>query len=174
MSVFTSYPHPLCKAKKTTGFTIVELLIVIVVIAILAAISIVAYNGIQNRAYDTTVQSDLTNFAKAMEIVKINNNDTYPDGSEFSKSMGFTFTREAYMGDDQGSTLRYCRNAGTNNYIMYARSKSGNYFKYQNTSGVSAAGPASGWAVCYFVIGEWSMNPSANGFTPYGWSNWVN
>ena len=32
------------------GFTIVELLIVIVVIAILAAITIVAYNGIQNQA----------------------------------------------------------------------------------------------------------------------------
>ena len=37
------------------GFTIVELLIVIVVIAILAAITIVAYTGIQNRAYDTAV-----------------------------------------------------------------------------------------------------------------------
>ena len=36
--------------KDTKGFTIVELLIVIVVIAILAAISIVAYTGIQNRA----------------------------------------------------------------------------------------------------------------------------
>jgi prepilin-type N-terminal cleavage/methylation domain-containing protein len=32
------------------GFTIVELLIVVIVIAILAAITIVAYNGITNRA----------------------------------------------------------------------------------------------------------------------------
>lgn len=38
------------KQLKSRGFTIVELLIVIVVIAILAAITIVAYNGIQNRA----------------------------------------------------------------------------------------------------------------------------
>lgn len=36
--------------KDKSGFTIVELLIVVVVIAILAAITIVAYNGIQNRA----------------------------------------------------------------------------------------------------------------------------
>ncbi len=38
------------KQTKSRGFTIVELLIVIVIIAILAAITIVAYNGIQNRA----------------------------------------------------------------------------------------------------------------------------
>lgn len=41
---------------KQSGFTIVELLIVIVVIGILAAITIVAYNGIQNRAKTTTGQ----------------------------------------------------------------------------------------------------------------------
>ncbi len=35
---------------SSQGFTIVELLIVIVIIAILAAITIVAYNGIQSRA----------------------------------------------------------------------------------------------------------------------------
>ena len=39
------------------GFTIVELLIVIVVIAILAAISIVAYTGIQSRAKTSANQS---------------------------------------------------------------------------------------------------------------------
>lgn len=41
----------------TSGFTIVELLIVIVIIAILAAISIVAYTGIQQRASNAAIAS---------------------------------------------------------------------------------------------------------------------
>ena len=43
--------------KLTRGFTIVELLIVIVIIAILSAITIVAYNGIQARAKTTSIVS---------------------------------------------------------------------------------------------------------------------
>lgn len=47
-----------------SGFTIVELLVVIVVIAILAAIVIVAYNGVSNRARTSTVISDLSAVAR--------------------------------------------------------------------------------------------------------------
>lgn len=55
------------KQTKTRGFTIVELLIVIVVIAILAAITIVAYNGIQNRARTSAGQSTASAIAKKIE-----------------------------------------------------------------------------------------------------------
>lgn len=51
---------------KTSGFTIVELLIVIVVIAILAAITIVAYNGIQTRAENTKTINAIASYAKGI------------------------------------------------------------------------------------------------------------
>lgn len=45
--------------KLRSGFTIVELLIVIVVIGILAALVVVTYNGIQQKARDTERKTDL-------------------------------------------------------------------------------------------------------------------
>ena len=67
--------------KTRSGFTIVELLIVIVVIAILAAISIVAYNGIQSRARNnqqlTTARTYLNGLASYVAI-----NNKYPNRSK--------------------------------------------------------------------------------------------
>ena len=65
------------QVSKQTGFTIVELLIVIVVIAILAAITIVAYNGIQNRATAAKEISDIQSIDKAIQLYYIDNG-SYP------------------------------------------------------------------------------------------------
>ena len=54
--------------KSRSGFTIVELLIVIVVIAILAAISIVAFNGIQERSRNTARLTAAGNIYKQLEL----------------------------------------------------------------------------------------------------------
>ena len=59
------------------GFTIVELLIVIVVIAILAAITIVAYTGIQERARFSAMRSDISNINKAIQLYYADNG-SYP------------------------------------------------------------------------------------------------
>jgi prepilin-type N-terminal cleavage/methylation domain-containing protein len=66
--------------KKAHGFTIVELLIVIVVIAILATISIVTYVGIQNRARDTQRKQDVASIARALEMYYVQYGE-YPASS---------------------------------------------------------------------------------------------
>jgi prepilin-type N-terminal cleavage/methylation domain-containing protein len=59
--------------KTSSGFTIVELLVVIVVIAILAAITVVAYNGIQVRARDSQRLQDIKSIEKALRIYLVQN-----------------------------------------------------------------------------------------------------
>lgn len=73
------------------GFTIVELLVVIVVIGILAAITIVAYNGVQNRARATSNQAMAQEVQNKAEIYAADaGNGVYPStGTVFE---GFTDT----------------------------------------------------------------------------------
>lgn len=75
----TSSCYTVDMKKSRSGFTIVELLIVIVVIAILAAITIVAYRGIQARARDSQRKQDVTTIRKALELYYIDQG-VYPNG----------------------------------------------------------------------------------------------
>lgn len=62
--------------RRQHGFTIVELLIVIVVIAILAATSVVAYTGIQNRARVSQANAELRDLEKAIFLARENTGRT--------------------------------------------------------------------------------------------------
>lgn len=70
------------KKRQTNGFTIVELLIVIVVIAILAAISVVAYNGIQTRARNAQTGAAGNAYLKGFALYLAANN-SYPAVSTY-------------------------------------------------------------------------------------------
>lgn len=92
------------------GFTIVELLVVIVVIGILAAITIVSYTGITQKAASATLKSDLKNASTRLSMDFVSNG-AYPATKEdangglgLSKSAGTTYT---YIPNGSG----YCLSA---------------------------------------------------------------
>ena len=158
--------------KKQTGFTIVELLIVIVVIGILAAITIVAFNGIQDRANDTAVQSDLASIAKKLEIYKATvGSEAYPAASAaILANVDISASKSAYM-IGRGN-LYYCASATLDGYAIGAVSKSGNEFSLRNGTITPDSG-IWGSTTCQRAGHASGAGTFASGYAPEAWQAWV-
>jgi len=138
------------------GFTIVELLIVIVVIAILAAITIVAYNGIQARANDSSIQSDISNLIKKIKLYEAEFGTFPPSGYRSGDSTIFpaigTFkpTKSAYSQDVDN--LFYCEGSKPGigrTWAVAAQSKTGKVFYYRSEEGsVKVVSSGDAWGHC--------------------------
>lgn len=78
------------RQSKQTGFTVVEIIAVVVVIAILAAISTAAYGSIVDRASDSAVQMELATAHKQLQIQSL-------EGLDFSGSLpDLKFSEDPY------------------------------------------------------------------------------
>ncbi|HCH34628.1 MAG: hypothetical protein UY35_C0023G0006 [Candidatus Saccharibacteria bacterium GW2011_GWC2_48_9] len=129
------------------GFTIVELLIVIVVIGILAAITIVAFNGVQERARNTQTIGAVKDL-KSIYMAYAIQNGSYPGTGNYCIGTGYQsnlcWDNRAYTTDTtansqilqqaksipQPSTTRVYRNSvdGSRAGVLYVNNFS---FRYQ-------------------------------------------
>lgn len=89
------------RCQSIRGFTIVELLIVIVVIGILAAIVIVAYSGVTAKSQYATMRQDMTTIRKLLELYKVDHGD-YPNSANCVNTSGETSYQSSWCGWDQG------------------------------------------------------------------------
>lgn len=81
------------RTHVTKGFTVVELLVIIVVIGLLAGLSIISYGSWRTRIAATSVKTDLNSVATAMKS-ELNFKNAYPSGlpSSFTSSEDVTVT----------------------------------------------------------------------------------
>ena len=143
-------------ASRRSGFTIVELLIVIVVIGILAAIVVVAYNGIQNSAKAARAYSDMASVNKQILAYHAIHNE-YPVTST-------TMTSGAQFLTDQNCSTSSVRTAAWVPGLNVALPQSDG-----GTSGVR------GLIGCYtylsdgvnYVLSAWNVLPETSTGTGY-------
>lgn len=100
--------------RSFSGFTIVELLIVIVVIGILAAITIVAYSSIQTRAQNTAKLSEVNTWQKLFEAYRATSG-TLPSMPDGGYCLGSNFP----VG---GGGVGRCRDYGSTGVTSYLES----------------------------------------------------
>lgn len=159
------------KNKYSSGFTIVELLIVIVVIGILAAITIVAYNGIQDRAKVASIQYDLANFSKKIEAARVDAVDgLYP--AIPTAAMDIHATKSAYS--LTRNNWYYCPSTDRTQYALgVARTAAGSGYYMSSVNGMEVAANVSDATTCP-IVGRVSGSSMGYNGTTFVWSAWVN
>lgn len=128
---------------KQKGFTIVELLIVIVVIGVLAAITIVAFNGIQGRARDSQRKSDLSAIAKAINVRAVENSNPLQYGTTCASGTSGFFT--------QTGTSETGSNYGTQSAMDCLRTEANITATFRDPTGRTSCPNGTG-ATCYIYM----------------------
>ncbi|MHC4844700.1 MAG: type II secretion system protein [Planctomycetota bacterium] len=68
-----------CRIRSRSGFTLVELLIVVIILGILAAVVVPQFNGVTEESKESTIAQALRTVRQAIELYKLEHNESWPD-----------------------------------------------------------------------------------------------
>jgi general secretion pathway protein G len=128
------------KSRIVGGFTIVELLVVIVVIGILAAITIVSYGGVTSRAILASLSSDLNNASTQLRMFNVDNSN-YPSTISTDRAASPDTTTNKCLKFSANTTYSYSVSPTNRNVFCLEATK--NFTTTYNTTqeGQFLAGP---------------------------------
>jgi type II secretion system protein G len=139
--------------RNSKGFTLIELMIVVVIIGILAAIAIPNFISMQDRAREGSVKSNMHTFQLAIEDFAVQNDGTYPTAAESGDVMnmlpGNTWPENPFSGandaalfgaDPAAAGIIGANPAQTDGYIIKGYGKDA-LLTIELTNGVEIAAP---------------------------------
>jgi len=103
--------------KKENGFTLVELLVGVVIIAIIIGISIQGYMLIKDRAKEAATETEMSNIAKALEIY-VADKDAYPAEDDFPEVLEVAGIMEGVPDVDTWENSYQYSSIADNSYIL--------------------------------------------------------
>ena len=144
--------------KNAYGFTIVELLIVIVVIGILAAITIVAFNGIQGRARDAERSQDTAAIQKILELYYIDKG-VYPTHTQLQDP---TWRAANLATADQGIFINPQDTGSTNSMVASGSTVALNKYSYYAVTSTGVSCTDSTLCTGYRMSWKLEASPTTN------------
>jgi general secretion pathway protein G len=121
------------RMRKTKGFTLVEILIVVVILGILAAIVIPQFTNASEAAKLSSLTSQLQTIRSQLELAQIQHQGTYPTLTTWAPMTTATEPVSAYTAGD-----------GTNDVGPYLQQAPNNPFESSTTTAAAAAAGV-GW-----------------------------
>jgi prepilin-type N-terminal cleavage/methylation domain-containing protein len=139
--------------KKLFGFTLVELLIAIAVLALLAAVALTVYNGFQRNARDAKRKADVESFAQAFE----SNYDDHPTVINHYRQLQSTNFATGQIPDDPLSSQHYDGTGAFSSppaadYCVCAHLENGNGNSDQDATTGNCNSPASGLSANFYCL----------------------